>query len=244
MTVRTIMKRSIVPIVMLCCLATLLWASEPKEEPKLDVREARLDNQGRFWVYKDGKTLQDKKLDLKPVPPYGIPYSPYAWMPEPATRMMQMTLEHKDKPYEGEMCMAVSIKWEDPLWCGVGFVSGPDKGKPGAPWWGKTPDGWYYNLSTLKQKRLVLYMRGANGGECVQWKVGFLANEKYGDSLTFPVETKELKLETQWKRYVIDLKEKNPDLSRICSLCFVVGQASQEDPDAPVTFFVDSVYFE
>lgn len=232
-------KHAAVVSILLCGMITVICGSEEEK-----IRKPPLDKQGRFWVYKDGLTLMDKKLGVKPVSPYGIPFAPYAWMPEAASEMIQMTLEHKDRPYEGDMCIAVSVTWKNPYWCGVGFVSGPDKGKPGAPWWGKTDHGWYYDLSGLKKKRFVIHMRGENGGERVQWKVGFLCHEKHGDSLTFPAETKWLKLEAGWTRFELDLRKK--DLSKICSLCFVVALAEQEvsDADEPVTFYVDSVYFE
>ena len=54
--------------------------------------------------------------------------------------------------------------------------------------------------------------------------------------------SKWLKLEDRWTRFELDLRKKN--LSRICSLCLVVAQAEQEDPKRPITFYVDSIYFE
>jgi hypothetical protein len=233
----TIILSTIMAVLLLSLILTTGWAES------LKILEAQLDKDDRFWVYNEGKAVKAKNRDgdeLK-FPPYGVPYLPYAWMPKEADTMMKMGVEHKDNPYEGKMCIAVRIDWKDPYWCGVGFVSGPDKGKRGAPWWAKTPHGWYYNLSELREKKLVFHLRGAKGGERVQWKVGFLAEEKYGDSLTFPAETEWLTLETAWKKYELDLKDE--DLSRVCSLCFVVSQQWQKD-NAPVTFFIDTVYFE
>jgi hypothetical protein len=105
-----------------------------------------------------------------------------------------------------------------------------------------TPDGWYYNLTGLKKKRFVVHMRGGRGGERVQWKVGFLGAEKYGDSLPLPAQTKWLSLGKEWTRYELDLSK--VDLSRVCSLCFVLSQAQQSEPNAPVSFFIDDCYFE
>ncbi|MFQ6116328.1 MAG: hypothetical protein ACE5NG_19900, partial [bacterium] len=148
----------------------------------------------------------------------------------------------QQNPHQGKMCIAVTINWANPYWVGVGFVSGPDKTMKGGPWWGKTPDGWYYDLSGLKKKKFVFHLRGENGGERVQFKVGFLGQEKYGDSLPFPVQSKWLTLKKEWTRYELDLKKQN--LSRVASLCFVLSQAQQTDPEAPVVFYIDDVYFE
>jgi len=200
------------------------------------VRPPVLDKEGRFWVYKDGSTLEP------PVPPYGLPFVPYAWMPKESAEMLELNLKCTENPHKGKMCISVTIHWQSPWWVGVGFVSGPDKTMEGGPWWGKTPHGWYFDLSKLKKKRLVVHMRGERGGERVQWKVGFLGAEPYGDSLRFPAQSKWITLTPEWKRYTVNLSR--ADLSRVCSLCFVLAQAQQHDPAAPVRFYIDEVYFE
>lgn len=221
--------------VLLLVLAIML----PKAWADLDVRKPLLDKEGRFWVYKDGKTLKP------PVSPYGIPYSPYACMPAECAKMLKLNMKHAENPHGGKgMCIAVTVDWCSPWWCGVGFISGPDstmKKKEG-PWWGKTPDGWYYDLSELKKKRFVFHLRGKRGGERIQWKVGFLSGEKYGDSLKSSVETKWLMLEKEWTCYELDLSKQ--DLSRVCSFCFVLSQAQQSKPEAAMAFFIDDIYFE
>lgn len=235
----TINFTTIFVALLLSLMFSLAWAES------LDIRnpEKWFDENSRFWVYKDG--IIPEENDLDPVPPYGIPYLPYAWMsdsPDKLSEMIKMNLKHKQNPHKGNMCIAVSIKWLEANWCGVGFVSGPDKDKEGAPWWGKTNHGWYYDLSKLKKKKFVFHLRGENGGERVQWKIGFLGNEKYGDSLPFPAETKWLKLNKEWTRYELDLSKKK--LERVCSLCFVVERLWQTDREAPVNFYIDTAYFE
>jgi len=204
--------------------------------PVLDVRKPPLDKGGQFWVYKDGTALEPS------VPPYGIPYVPYGWMPAESAEMLNLDMEHTENPHSGKMCIAVEVKWDAPWWCGVGFISGPDSTMPKGPWWGKTPDGWYYNLTGLKKKRFVFHLRGERGGEKVQWKVGFLAGEKYGDSLSLPAVTKWLELKKEWERFELDISKE--DLSRVCSLCFVLSQVQQPDKEAPVVFYADDLYFE
>jgi len=245
-------KSKIAIIAMLFALAIVTvenaCTKEIRAGKELDVRKPALDKEGRFWVYKDGKTLKGEKKDdnIKPIPPYGLPFSPYAWMPAESEKMIGekgLNLEHQQNPYKGKMCISVTVNWKNPYWVGVGFVSGPDKTMKGGPWWAKTQDGWYYALSGLKKKKFVFHLRGENGGERLQWKVGFLCREKYGDSIKpFPVQSKWITLKKEWTRYELDLKKK--DLSRICSLCFVLSQSQQTDPGAPVVFYIDEVYFE
>lgn len=239
----------IIGISLMCLILSLAWAQE------LDVKSPEkgkwLDKDNKFWVYKDGKRLTGE--GLRPVPPYGIPYLPYAWMPDgPIIKddNVKLEMEYRNSPHEGAgMCIQFILKkWLDPYWCGIGFVSGPDGAQKHGPWWGETNHGWYYDLSGLRKKKFVVHMRGENGTEKVQWKVGFLARKEdgkrtlYGDSLDYPAETKWLTLNKAWTRYELDLSKE--DLSRVCSLCFVVSQMWQDDTEAPVTFYIDTVYFE
>lgn len=227
-----------------------------QDNEELDIRDAQpyFDNAGRFWVYKDGKTLRGD--NIKPVPPYGLPFLPYAFMPKQASSMLDMTLDHTSNPFDGDKCIRVSVTWKDPYWCGVGFFSGLDQGVPGneppGGWWGKKNYGWYYDLRQLEKKKLVFHLRGEHGGEKIQWKVGSLATNTYGDSLRYPVVAKEgtkrnITLYQNWERYEIVLNQLPVNqLERICSMCFIVAQAEQ-DPDRiddPVTFYIDNVYFE
>ncbi len=222
-------------LLVLVIMLSKAWA----ERPDLDVWQPLFDKEGRFWVYKDGTTLEP------PISPYGIPYSPYGWMPANANEMLTLNMGHTENPHGGEgMCIAVTVTWRSPWWCAVGFISGPDSTmrERGGPWWGATPDGWYYNLSGLEKRHFVFHLRGERGDERVQWKVGFLSHEEYGDSLESPAQTVWLLLNREWTRYEIDLSEQ--DLSHVCSFCFVVSQAYQPEPEAHVSFYIDDIYFE
>lgn len=210
---------------------------------ELDVRRPPLDKEGRFWVYRNGKRN----------PP--LMFIPYGYMPSQASEMLSMDLECKENPYqekanqqpsessEEEMCISVKVKWTYPYWCGVAFISGPD-----APqWWGEDNRGWYYDLRMIKKKKLVFYARGATGNERIQVKVGILGDKPYGDSLPFPVQTRWLKLSTQWTRFELDLSKQKPEnLQRICNgFTFVLSQDQQENPNTPMTqFYLDHIYFE
>ena len=237
-------------ILVMSIAFSLVWAqSSGIRKPERD-NNGWLDEQGRFWVYRNGIPPDPNDEELIRIPPYGVPFLPYAWMsdrPEKEKDIIKFEPNHQQSPYESnreaDKCISVSIGWiKENFWAGVAFVSGPDKDQRGAPWWGKTDHGWYYDLSKLENKRLVFHLRGENGGEKVRFKVGIFGKEKYGDSLPFPIMTEWLELEKGWQRYALDLSEEN--LTKVCSLCFVVERLWQKDQDADVTFYIDTVYFE
>ena len=202
----------------------------------LDIREPGLDGQGRFWVFVASNAP--------------MPYVPYAWMPEAATNIMTMDTACTTTPQgegvkrgEKDTCISVSLKWGAPFWCGVAFLSGPE-GPPA--WWGDDDRGWAYDLSKLKNKRLVFYARSDEGAR-IQAKVGILGSKgENGDSLKFPAESRWLKLTKEWKRYEIDLsKYKAEDLKRICNgFTFVVNRDQQDGAKEKTQFFLDTIYFE
>jgi hypothetical protein len=212
-----------------------------------DVRPPRVGDDGRFWVYKDGKNNPR------------LPFIPYAWMPAESGKMMTLDLECQQNPHqekqetaqEGQanpspeppMCIAVKVNWKTPWWVGVAFVSGPDDPQ----WWGEDDRGWYYDLSGLKKKKLVFYARGETGKERIQIKAGILGNKPYGDSLKFPAQTKWLKLPTEWTKFELDLSKFKPeDLKYICNgFTFVLSVDQQEDSNVSTTqFYLDTIYFE
>lgn len=254
------LKFTAIPLT-LTLLTVSIALSAGLSDGKLDIRKPQLDVKGRFWVYKDGKTL--KVENIKPVPHFGIPYAPYVRIPAQAVDMLEMDMEYRQQPFEGDMCIAVRVgEWVNPYWLAVEFVSGPNETMEGGPRWGKKEEyGWCYDLSYLRKKKFVFHLRGEKGIERVQWRVGFLAGEKHGDSLEYSKQGKWLTLKKKWTRYEIDLSENNmeggswwgkmdimgspkSDLSRVCSFCFVLSRAQQVNSDSPIVFYIDSVYFE
>lgn len=217
---RKLLSLTIIAITM---IVSIVQAEE------LDIRKPPLDKEGRFWVYRE--LAEDDDFDL-------LPFIPYGWMPKEAADMMTLSLNHESNARE-KRCIAATVKkWVPPWWCGVAFISGPDN----PPFWGEEDIGWYYDLSGLKKKKLVFYVR-SDSNTRIQVKVGILGDKQFGDSLKLPAQTKWLKLKKEWTRYELALSKY--DLSRVCNgFTFVLARNQQEEPRAPVDFFIDDIYFE
>jgi hypothetical protein len=123
-------------LVAVCIVVSVVGASTVHAQ---EVRTPPRDDQGRFWVYQNGKGHP------------ALVFIPFAWMPDESGQMMTMDLECKQNPHndgvparEGEsgpepMCIAVKVNWQAPWWVGCAFVSGPDQ----PPWWGVLPlESW------------------------------------------------------------------------------------------------------
>ncbi len=202
---------------------------------EMEIKKPTLDAQGRFYVYRNADTL--------------MPYIPCDWMPEQASKLMKVDinctnappLDPGSKASGKDTCISVSVKWGFPNWCGVAFVSGPDS----PPWWGEDDRGWAYDLSGLKQRKLVFHGRSEQDAS-IQVKVGILGDKAYGDSLKFPAETRWLKLSKNWTRFELDLSKYRPEqLKRICNgFTFVVDRARQEGAPDSTEFQLTSIFFE
>ena len=199
------------------------------------LRKPTLDRDGRFWLY--GPGLQGE-----------MPFSPYAWMPANAGDFLTMDFSAKPRAEPGRSgaagtCIAVQINWQQPYWCAVAFLSGPDSP---SPWWGEDTRGWHFDLSGLPKKKLVVHARGETGGEKIQIKFGILGDKKYGDSLPFPAVSDWLTLSKDSKPYELDLARHKPaDLVRICNgFTFAVERRLQAGNPAVTRFYIDSIYFE
>lgn len=209
--------------------------------PDLQIRPPVMDGEGRFWVYRNGPTQPR------------MPFLPYGWMSDTTnlTQLGQIDLESNDHPNtaiktagisEKEHCMRVKLVWGDATWASIAYISGPDK----PAWWGETNRGRYYNLSVLPKKKLVFHLRGDHGGEIIKVQMGVLGDKPFGDSLTKPIVSAEIKLTQAWVRYEIDLKDvPNAELANICN-GFGVNVEHDSQPGNPTEtqFFIDDVYFE
>lgn len=202
----------------------------------------KLDSQGRFWVYRNGPSQPR------------MPFTPYGWMSDITnnlTQMIKVDLEHHENPNnafkptrqsEKDACILLKVNWDNASWAGIAFISGPDK----PAWWGETSRGRYYNLSSLPKKKLVLYARGQSGGEIIKVQLGVLAGKPYGDSLSKPFVSEELKLAQEWARHEIDLQPiPAAELMRVSNgFGIVVDQGSQPGPGTETQVYVDDIYFE
>jgi hypothetical protein len=201
-----------------------------------------LDSQGRFWVYRNGPSQPR------------MPFTPYGWMSDITNNLLQMIkmdLEHRENPNtafrimrqsEKEGCIRLQVKWDNASWAGIAFISGPDK----PAWWGDTSRGRHYNLNKLPKKKLVLYARGAHGGEVIKVQLGALAGKPFGDSLSKPFTSEDLKLAEEWARHEVDLQTiPAAELSSVSNgFGIIVDQGSQPGPGVETEVYVDDVYFE
>ena len=223
--------------------AGYLWAAPATNNSELRVRPPSTDTEGRFWVYRNG-----------PLHPR-MPFLPYGWMSDSTSsnlnQLIQVDLECKERPNtqfrsassaEKDCCIKVKFTWQDATWSSIAFISGPDK----PPWWGDSSSGRYYNLTGLTKKKLVFYARGEHGGENIQAQIGVLGGKPFGDSLTKPLLSEDLKLTADWARYEIDLQGvPTSELTHICNGFGIIAQlANQEGTPTETVFYLDDIYYE
>ena len=210
-------------------------------DPGFKVVPMATDTDGRFWVYRNGRA--------EPM----MPFSPYGWMSDTTnlTGLFNVDIECRDNPNtvfkstgiaEKERCIRIKVSWDDATWGSVAFISGPDK----PAWWGDTNKGRYYNLSTLTKKKLTFYSRGEKGDEVIKIQIGALAGKPFGDSLSKPFVSDEVKLTKDWTRHEVDLSGLPPaELARVCNgFGVLVERASQPGSVTQTIFYLDDIYFE
>lgn len=210
------------------------------DDLQTQVRQPALDSEGRFWVYRNGKTHPK------------MPFTPYGWASD-ATNLTQIIhvdlecQEHpctliKTSPPESPRCICMWMTWDDATWASVAFISGPEK----LPWWGESKAGWYYDLGALPKRKLVFYARGDKGGEVIKAQIGALSDKAFGDSLAKPIVSEDLELTPEWTRFEIDLTNTPAaQLGKICNgFGVVVERAAQPGSPAETRFYLDDVYYE
>jgi len=205
-------------LVVVLILEHLAWADQVVKQPPLDAQE-------RFWVYRE----KEERL----------PFIPHGWMPAEAAKMIEpFDLGHTDNPHSGKTCLAVTVKWKFPWWCGIVWIT-KDK------WWGECDDpGPVYNLTGVKE--LIVWAMGKKGGERIQFEVATLADKPCGDSTGKKIKFQYLTLTKEWTEYRFDLTKLKPppDFSRIAAgFTFVLSIDEQQDEAAPVSFFLDDIYY-
>ena len=151
------------------------------------------------------------------------PWVPSGWMG--GTDALKLDAESTVNPHGGKTCL--EVLYDAPgMWVGVAWQHPTGD-------WGDKPGG--YDLSGAR--KLTFWARGSEGGERLDFGVGLLGSDrKYPD--TTKAELKGVKLGREWKRYSIDLKDR--DLTRI-KTPFVWSMAGR---GRPVTFYLDDIRFE
>jgi hypothetical protein len=179
----------------------------------------------RFWVYRDK---------------HKNGWTPANWMPEQAPEMIKkFAHDSTDNPYEGENCLHVRIdRFVAPYWCGVAWAL-EDPARPQEAYWGETPlPAW-----DLRGARKVVFWARAPRPCRVQFKVATFGDKRYGDSARLPAQSRFVELTPEWKRYEIDVSRL--DLRRVVSgFCFVTNRDAQRNPNEPIEFFLDSIYWD
>jgi hypothetical protein len=140
------------------------------------------------------------------------------------TGAMTMDPKSTDNPHSGATCTKIDYKKNDG-WCGVVWQSPAND-------WGSAPGG--YDLTGAK--KLVVWARGAVGGEKVAFGYGIIGKDKtFYDTAKQSVD---VVLTTEWKEY--DIPADGEDLTRIKSgfVWRIGGQGK------PVTFSIADVHWE
>ena len=162
---------------------------------------------------------------------------------------------------------AQGIQWDEG-WAGICMAAAPT-----VPlWWAQPGDdrGHYYDFRGFSN--FVFYARASRTGTHIQVKIGPLCRDcagrplANGDSLSYPI-VEDFLLGTNWQPCQISLTPfplpadhvcpsnlpngkpcavcggKSNDLSRICSVAFVVVRGDQPNPDDPVEVWLDDIAF-
>ena len=180
--------------------------------------------------------LNAQKMSLKkPMKVAALPYVVYGDGARPSVYVpsgymgnagsIAMTEDCQDKPHAGKTCMKVEYKAAD-AWGGVLWQS------PAEDWDGKQPGGANLTGAT----HLEFYVRGATGGETVNFVFGVLdGSQPYRD--TAKGELKSVRLTKDWEKLKFPLK--GLDLRQI-KTGFGWSLAGQ---GKPVTFYLDDIRY-
>ena len=136
-----------------------------------------------------------------------------------------------DKPYSEPTCTKITYS----------IAQSHGEGWAGIYWqypynnWGDDPDGRDLTGTT----KLTFWVRGENGGEKAEFKVGGITGE-YPDSIQPSVSTGVIVMSDEWQQHIIDLTDK--DLSHVIG-AFLWVTTKTENPDG-CTIYLDDVRFE
>jgi len=149
-------------------------------------------------------------------------FYPSGWMGDAGD--VEMNETHADNPRSGKTCIRVTYSKSDG-WAGVVWQNPAND-------WGDAAGGRNFEGA----KKMTFQARGETGGEKVKVGLGIIGRDKkYYDTAK---AEQEFELTQEWKRYSIDLTDK--DLTRIKTPFYWVlaGQGQ------PVTFYLDDIRYE
>lgn len=169
----------------------------------------------KFYIYADKGFFKNHYIPSGWMGDYGDLKFNDSWGYDPHSRRTSIRIVYSAHKKQGAGWSG--IYWQDP-----------------ANNWGSLKGG--YDLTGAK--KLTFYARGERGGEVItEFKMGGIHGE-YSDSTSVSIGP--IVLTTEWREYVIDLK--NEDLSLIIGgFAFVIS--SMENPMG-ATFYLDDIAYE
>jgi hypothetical protein len=157
-------------------------------------------------------------------------FYPSGWMGdgETGSKQIQLNDQWKENCHSAPTCLQFMYEPGTKGWAGV--------------YW-QYPDGnWGDKAGRAIEgaARLVIWARGQNGGEVLEFKTGGIKNQdkKYHDSFEKTIGT--VGLTTEWKRFEIDLN--GVDTSSVLGAFAWI--ANQNGNPSGLTFYLDDICFE
>lgn len=163
------------------------------------------------------------------------------WDPSEARMPPQALIWYRDvcdvDPRRGETCIEVGYRTSSADWAGMYWLRGGSWGDVQGP---NLLDS--LGMECGDPARLTFWVRGRDGGERVNFKVGGMSKGKYPDSIRFPLDTGHVRLPSEWTKLSIDLT--GQDLTQMSSAFCWVAERGKNRGRAEVWFYLDDIVFE
>jgi hypothetical protein len=163
------------------------------------------------------------------------------WDPSDARMPPKAAIWYRDAcdvdPRSGKTCIEVGYQTSSADWAGMYWLRGGSWGGVQGP----------NLLDSLRVERgdpvrLTFWVRGRDGGERVDFRVGGMSKGKYPDSIRFPLATGHIRLPSEWTKLTIDLT--GQDLTQMSSAFCWVAERAKNRGRAEVWFYLDDIVFE
>jgi hypothetical protein len=159
-------------------------------------------------------------------------FTPSGWMGdgEYGRRYVNLFEAWDKNPNSDPTCIKI-VYTPGPLgWAGIYWQNRPNN-------WGNTPGE---DFKTIGYRKLSFWARGDEGGEIVEFKAGGIRTPQKDYIDSFEASTGKVKLEKDWKKFIINLNEKNLS-SVIGGFCWVASGSANKDG---LIFYIDDVRYE
>jgi len=173
------------------------------------------------------QTIETKFIDI------GSLFTPSGWMGDGEYGRKYIDFSGADKtyPYSPPTSIRISYRFGPARWGGIYWQNKPDN-------WGDKPGN---NYSGKGFSKVTFWVRGENGNEVVEFRLGDIDNpsKKYRDS--FGGTLGRVRLSDEWEQYQIDLT--NADLSSVIGgFCWVAS--ADYNTNKEITFYIDDIFLE